>query len=629
LLFTISHLLLKIFMPIKVPMPIRNLLKATRFWKENYFILREFKYFRRIAFLALVFTLLAAAFEGFGVGFILTFLHSLTNPNAKPIHTGVDWFDLWILGVNAPVTERLYRISALTLLTILIRLFFTYWGQLYSHSSQFILAYRLRLRVFEQLQSLSLKYFAKTRTGNIVNNITTEINQITTAFNVVSLFITKGSTLLVYVVSMLLLSWRLTIITVMLFSLLSVGLSTLLGQVREASFERSKASRRFTSVSLEFINGIRTVQAFAAQDFERRRFNDANLNLLEACEQSRRIQALVEPLSEGVGAVIFIGMLIAAFTVLIPNGQLESASLLTYLFVLLRLMPIRRQLDGARVKLNTFQGPLSSVKELLRTNNKPYLQDGKVQFSGLQRAIEFVSVDFGYDLHEPVLHNITLTINRGQMTALIGASGAGKTTLADLIPRFYDPTQGKILIDGVELREFEINTLRRKLAVVSQDTFIFNTSVRNNIAYALEGADEAAVWEAARLANALEFIQELPEGFDTQLGDRGVRLSGGQRQRIAIARALLRDPDILILDEATSALDSVSERLIQESLEKLSVGRTVIAIAHRLSTIIRADKVVVLEQGRIVEQGEYQELLQQRGKLWKYHQMQHEAGKAS
>jgi len=227
------------------------------------------------------------------------------------------------------------------------------------------------------------------------------------------------------------------------------------------------------------------------------------------------------------------------------------------------------------------------------------------------------------------LHNISLTIERGKMTALVGSSGAGKSTLADLIPRFYDPTQGKILIDGVDLREFELNSLRRKLAVVSQDTFIFNTSIRNNIAYALEEVDEVAIREAAQLANALEFIEEMPEGFETQLGDRGVRLSGGQRQRIAIARALLRNPEILILDEATSALDSVSERLIQESLETLSVGRTVIAIAHRLSTIVRADKVVVLEQGRLVEQGGYQELLEQRGKLWKYHQMQHELSQAS
>ncbi|QYO68596.1 ATP-binding cassette domain-containing protein [Leptolyngbya sp. 7M] len=210
------------------------------------------------------------------------------------------------------------------------------------------------------------------------------------------------------------------------------------------------------------------------------------------------------------------------------------------------------------------------------------------------------------------------------MIALVGASGAGKTTLADLIPRFYDPTAGLIQIDGVDLRQFDLTSLRRKIAVVSQDTFIFNASVRDNIAYGLANVSDTAVSEAAHLANALEFIENLPQGFDTQLGDRGVRLSGGQRQRLAIARALLRDPEILILDEATSALDSVSERLIQASLAKLSVGRTVIAIAHRLSTITRADKVVVLEQGQIVEQGSYRDLLQQRGVLWKYHQMQHE-----
>jgi subfamily B ATP-binding cassette protein MsbA len=616
-------------MRIKLPTPIHNLLSATRFWKDNYFVLREFKYFRRIALLALVFTLLAAVFEGFGVGFILFFLQSLTNPNAAPIQTGVGWFDVWILGVNASVAERVYRICALILLTTWLRSAFAYLGQVYNQRTQLNLADRLRLRLFEQLQALSLSYFAQTRSGETVNSLTSEIYHITLAFNVVSIFIAKGSTLLVYLVSLFLLSWQLTIISVMLFSLLSVGISMLLGKVREASFETTKAAGWYTSVSLEFINGIRTVQAFAAQDFERRRFYNASLQLLTAATKSVSAIALIEPLSEGASTTMLIGMLILAFAVLIQNGQLQSASLLTFLFVLLRIMPIVRLINGSRAQLSSFQGPLSNIKELLRTDNKTYLQDGNVQFSGLQRAIEFVDVDFGYDPGELVLQNITLTIKRGEMTALVGASGAGKTTLADLIPRFYDPTQGKILIDGVDLREFEIKSLRRKLAVVSQDTFIFNTCVRDNIAYAIEGADEAAIWEAARLANALEFIQELPEGLDTQLGDRGVRLSGGQRQRIAIARALLRDPDILILDEATSALDSVSERLIQESLEKLSFGRTVIAIAHRLSTIVRADKVVVLEQGRIVEQGGYQELLEQRGKLWKYHQMQHQVGQAS
>jgi subfamily B ATP-binding cassette protein MsbA len=608
----------------KLPIPIYRLLKATSFWKENYFILREVKYFRKLAILALAFTLLAAVFEGFGVGFILTFLQNLTSPNAEPIKTGLGWFDVWILAVNAPAKERLYRVCALILLTTWLRTAFAYLGQLYGQITQLHLADRLRKRLYEQLQSLSLSYFAKKRTGELVNSITGEIYQIIQAFNVVSILITKGSTLLVYVLSMFLISWQLTIISVMLFSLLSVGISTLLGQVREASFERTKAGGWYTAIAMEFINGIRTVQAFAAQDFERRRFYEASEQLLKAAINSVSARSLIEPISEGAAITLLIGLLILAFSMFIQNGQLQSASLLTFLFVLFRLTPTTRQLDGARAQFSNFQGSLSNIKELLRTDDKPYLQNGTVQFSGLKQSIEFVCVDFGYDRNELVLHNISLAIERGKMTALVGSSGAGKSTLADLIPRFYDPTQGKIFIDGVDLREFEINSLRRKLAVVSQDTFIFNTSIRNNIAYALEGVSEAEIREAAQLSNALEFIEELPEGLETQLGDRGVRLSGGQRQRIAIARALLRNPDILILDEATSALDSVSERLIQESLEKLSVGRTVIAIAHRLSTIVRADKVVVLEHGRIVEQGGYQELLEQRGKLWQYHQMQHD-----
>jgi ATP-binding cassette, subfamily B, bacterial MsbA len=261
---------------------------------------------------------------------------------------------------------------------------------------------------------------------------------------------------------------------------------------------------------------------------------------------------------------------------------------------------------------------------LLRRDDKPYFMDGQQIFAGLQQSIDFESVDFSYITGEPILHDITLSISCGETTALVGSSGAGKTTLADLLPRFYDPSRGRILVDGVNLKDLKIDSLRRRMAIVSQDTFIFDATVRENIVYGVDNASDSDIYEAARMANALEFIQDMPYGFETELGDRGIRLSGGQRQRIAIARALLRNPEILILDEATSALDSVTERLIQESLEKLSAGRTVIAIAHRLSTISNADKVVVLERGRIVEQGSYQALLDQRGELWKYHKMQYE-----
>jgi ATP-binding cassette subfamily B protein/subfamily B ATP-binding cassette protein MsbA len=429
----------------------------------------------------------------------------------------------------------------------------------------------------------------------------------------------------VYFITMFVISWQLSIVSVLLFGLLGVGLSTLNARVRESSFGISNANGAFHSTATEFINGIRTVHASGTQEFERQRFYSVSSQLLHASIKVARAWTLVKPIASGIATTTIIGLIILSFAIF----TLPVESLLTFFFVMTRLVPSVQDINGTVAFMSTLNGSLDNVKKLLQSDDRAYFQNGSTEFKQLNRSIDIVSVDFGYEPTNLVLQNITLTIEKGKTTALVGASGAGKTTLADLIPRFYDPTQGNIFIDGVDLKEFDIYSLRKNMAVVSQDTFIFNTSVWNNIAYGTENATEAEIKEAARLANALEFIEDMPQGFDTQLGDRGVRLSGGQRQRIAIARALLRDPQILILDEATSALDSVSERLIQESLEKLSVGRTVVAIAHRLSTIASSDKVVVLEGGNIMEQGKYQDLLQLRGKLWKYHQMQNEVGQTS
>jgi subfamily B ATP-binding cassette protein MsbA len=609
--------------------PIRIYLKKSELWQENYLILREFKHFPRIVVLAFIFTFLAATFEGVGIGFLLSFIQSLTNPTGESIKTGIQWIDIWILGANTSANSQTVRLSILILLSTWMRASFNYLSIIYIEISQIKLLDRLRKQIFEQLQAFSLGYFAKTKSGELVNTITTELERIKTAFGGVAFVITRCLVGVVYVSTLLLLSWQLTLLAVMLFSLLAVGLSTLNVRVREESFEISAANAHFTSTAVEFINGIRTIQAFAAQEFERKRFYQSSSRVAESLIKITRLMSLVKPLSESIATAILVSLIIMAFNGILIGKSLPVASLLTFFFVLFRLVPTLQDVNGTRVVLSGLEGAAVNVKELLRTDNKDYFPNGHLEFSGLKRAINLVSVDFGYEPDNLVLHDISLTIERGKMTALVGGSGAGKSTLADLIPRFYDPTRGTILIDGVDLKTYEIKSLRQKLAVVSQDTFIFNANVRDNIAYALEGVEEADIVEAARQAYALEFIQQLPEGFDTQLGDRGVRLSGGQRQRLAIARALLRDPEILILDEATSALDSVSERLIQESLEKLSMGRTVIAIAHRLSTITRADQVVVLEQGRIVEQGKYQELLEQRGKLWNYHQMQHESGASS
>ncbi|WP_036483558.1 heterocyst formation ABC transporter subunit HepA [Myxosarcina sp. GI1] len=610
---------------LKFPLLLRNLVKATEFWRDNYIIVRELKHFRKIAILALTCTLLAAIFEGGTVGLIASFLQGLTNPNEPPIQTGIEWFDVRILATEATAAARIYRLSALILVTVWFRSALLYFGTYNLRLSQSNLCDRIRQRLFDQFQSLSLSYYSSSRSGELINSITNEINQLKQAIEIYSMLITRSSTMLAYVVSMFWISWQLTITALMFYFLLSVGLSKLIARVREASFAVPQANGKLTSVAIEFINGIRTVKASATQDYERRRFVRASRNIIEAEDKVAGISSSVQPIAEGVASTILIIMVIVAFNLFIVGGEFKAASLLTFMFVLFRMMPLVSQINAKRENLNRFRGTIEHLKQLLRTDDKPYLQDGKIQFSGLKQGIDFISVDFSYQPEEDlVLKNITLSIEKGKTTALVGSSGAGKSTLADLIPRFYDPTSGEILIDGVNLRRLEINSLRRRMAVVSQETFIFNNTVRYNIAYGLEDIDELKIIQAAKQSNAWSFIQSLPEGFNTILGDRGVRLSGGQRQRLAIARALLRDPEILILDEATSALDSVTERLIQESLEKLSQDRTVIAIAHRLSTIVKADKVVVLEQGHIVEQGTYEELLQQRGKLWKYHQMQHE-----
>jgi subfamily B ATP-binding cassette protein MsbA len=502
-------------------------------------------------------------------------------------------------------------------------------GQYYSRLAQSNLCDRLRKRLFEQLQSLSLSYYTTSRSGELINSLTTEINQIKQAFQIFSNLITRGSTLIAYVASMFWLSWQLSLAAIALYTLLSVGLSTLIRSVREASFAVPKANGQLASIAIQFINGIRTVKGSATEDFERKRFYQASTDVIKTEDRVAFISALVQPLAEGSASTILIAMVIVAFNLFISKGDLQTSSLLTFMFVLFRMMPLVSQVNGMRENLSRFQGSINNIKELLKRDDKPYLNNGSLKFRGLKQGISFLSVGFGYEPSNLVLRDIKLTIEKGEVTAFVGASGAGKSTLADLIPRFYDPTEGSILLDGEDLRNFDITSVRRKMAIVSQDTFIFNASVRDNIAYGLETIYEEDIWGAAKLAHAVEFIEELPDGLDTVLGDRGVRLSGGQRQRIAIARALLRNPDILILDEATSALDSITEQLIQESLEKLSQGRTVITIAHRLSTIAKADKVVVLEQGRIVEQGSYQELLAREAELWKYHQMQYELSQAS
>ncbi len=611
-------------MQLQIPTFVHKIFKNTGFWQHNSLIVRAFKPFYRTAIIAIFFTIMAAVLEAMGIGFIASLLQGLTNPEHSPLKTGIEWFDVGFLGTQVAVQERIWRISTLILFTVWLRAVFSYFGRYCAKLCEIGLVDTLRKQIFQQFKNLSFSYYTQRRSGELINTFSAEVSHLSVAFNELINFVTKSCVILAYTGAMFVISWQLTLITVLLFSLLAAAASNWIRKVRQASFEMTSAGGELAAKTTEFIAGIRTVQSFWTQEFEEKRFSKVAQKFANAWLKASTISGLLQPLIEALATTILVAMILVAVSTLISSGTLRVVSLLAFLFALFRLLPIIANMNSSWGAIAMHSGALITVQELLRTDNKDYLVDGKKEFPGLKQAIELVGVNFSYGNEKLVLQDINLTIKRGETVALVGASGSGKTTLTDLLVRFYDPTFGKILIDEVDLREYSLGSLRSNMAVVSQDTFIFNTSVRENIAYGLENVSDAAIIEAVESANAYEFISALPQGFETKLGDRGVRLSGGQRQRIAIARAILRNPEILILDEATSALDSVSERLVQQSLEKLAVGRTAIAIAHRLSTIFKADKVVVLEEGQIVEQGGYQELLNRKGKLWKYHQTQHQ-----
>lgn len=597
-----------------------EILQSASFWQNHKLILKEFQHFRLMAIGAIFFSALAASFEGFGLGFLLVFLQSLTTPAAEPVKTGIDWVDIFILGVNTPVIERLYRISALIVVTTCIRALFNYVGQLCIQFSEIDLVDNLRKRIFEQLSTQTLGYFSKKSSGELINTLTNEMERIRQIFGGLAFLVTKSLTLAVYSISLFVLSWHLSILSIFLFSFLALGLSILNKYIRERSFEITKANDVFTTRVLEFLDGIRVVHAFCTQQFEQQRYFEASANIVKSWRRVYWISLIVKPLADSISTLILVGIICVAVVV----DLMPISNLLTFFFVLFRLVPMIQDVNGVLAFLNTQAGAVENIKDLLKSENKAYFKNGYLKFSGIQKAIDIEAVNFGYEPNHLVLKDITLTIEKGKMTALVGASGGGKTTLADLLARFHEPTNGRILLDGLDFQKFEINSLRWKMAIVGQKSFIFNTSIRHNIAYGTPLATEEEIIEAARLANALEFIQKLPQGFDTIIGADGMQLSGGQQQRIAIARALVRNPEILILDEPTSALDAITEQVIQELLDKFTIERTVIVIAHRLSTVAKADKVVVIEQGKIMEQGSYQDLIQQQGKFWQYYQTQND-----
>ncbi|MEB3229667.1 MAG: ABC transporter ATP-binding protein [Leptolyngbyaceae bacterium] len=515
-----------------------------------------------------------------------------------------------------------YRLAAMTgaiLLALGLKNLTTYLNVLMAGSLKQAVGADLREQALQLLLNVDMDFYSKTGVGDILNRVNGEMGR--TAGAVQSLLKIMGHviTITVFVYILLGMSVKLTLASAILFFVVVLINQAFIQRSKGFGKQLSIVSRDYSSRLTETLTGIRLIKETVGEQRE----YDTLLHLIKRREkldfQSQANAAAINPISEMVGitaliTIVFVGRLLF-------EGELEALStiLLTYLVVLFKLLPVVSQLNTARSQFANCSASVDVVHHFLRRDDKPFMPNGTQPFKGLQTSIRFEGVSFTYPgADSPSLKNIDLTLPKGTTLALVGESGAGKSTLADLVPRFYDPTQGRITFDGTDLRDFDRYSLRSAMGIVSQEAFLFNDTVRNNIAYARPGATDGEIIDAMQRANAYEFILKLPQGLETQIGDRGVLLSGGQRQRLAIARALLKNADILILDEATSALDTASEKLVQTAIDELSRDRTSIVIAHRLSTIRNADQIAVMKQGQVVELGNHDQLLALGGY---YHQL--------
>lgn len=506
---------------------------------------------------------------------------------------------------------------------IILKNLATYASTLVSTSLTRNLTRDVREAGIRLLLDVDLDFYAKTQVGDLINRLGVEVNRTASAIGTAIQTVIVSITILVFVALLLSISWQLTLIATLLLGVVSLLNQYVINRAKRFGAHLSETSKAYSVRVLEALSGIRLVKVTGNEEGEYQHIQRLINNREKADFQSQMNYAAVSPINEISGIVTII--LIIVLGRLFFTDQLASVStvLFSYLLILFRLLPVIAQFNSARSKLANVSASVAVINDFLRTDNKSFMSRGNIPFKQFHDGIHFNKISFSYPGHEDaVLKDIDLYLPKGTTLALVGSSGAGKSTLADLLPRFYDPTIGSITIDGTDLRQFDLRSLRRAMGIVSQDTFLFNDSVRHNIAYARPDATEDEVVQAAKQANAFEFITRLPQGFDTVIGDRGVMLSGGQRQRIAIARALLQNPEILILDEATSALDTVSERLVQQAIDDLSSNRTTLVIAHRLSTVQKADQIAVLDKGKVVETGTHEALLRQNGSYTHLYSMQ-------
>ena len=518
-----------------------------------------------------------------------------------------------LFGSEFSMSRMLIMLAVVTIVMNLLSNLFRYLSAWTVENMRTRSLQRMRDEMFSKIVEMNAGYFSERRKGDIMSRITSDVGVVQYCItNTLQVMFREPLLIAGYIVLMLSISWQLSLFSILFLPVVAVIIGSIVKRLRQPAKEGQERLGDMTSVLDESLSGIKLIKSYNAADYIRNKFTAINAEFSRLMLSMARRQQLASPMSEFLG-ISAVAVLIVFGGSLVAGGSLSAAGFVAFIAAFSQITrPVRSFIDQFA---NINNGIAAGERIFEVIDARPEIEDAPsaARLDSFEQGIEFRNVHFSYDGEREVIDGISFSIAKGQTVALVGPSGGGKSTLSELIPRFYDPQSGDILIDGRSVREYTQESLRDRISVVSQDTVLFNDTIEGNLSLGRRGATHEEIVAAAKVANAHEFIMQTPEGYGTNIGDRGTKLSGGQRQRLSIARAVLKNPDILILDEATSALDTESEKLVQDALDTLLRGRTSIVVAHRLSTIHNADRIIVVDRGRIAEQGTHSELMARGG----------------